>query len=58
METKITKDVVERVHSRIGFTNCFLVNPIGRGGGLAMFSNEDINFDVVNYSNYHIHTRI
>lgn len=58
LEIKILKGRVKRVKCRIGFANYFLVNPIGRSGGLSMLWNEDVTLVIVNYSNYHIHSRI
>lgn len=49
-------DRVKWVEQRIGFSNCFSVNLIGLSGGLAMMWSDDIALEVVNFSNFHIHT--
>lgn len=58
MEKKIPKDAIERVSYKIGFSHHFSIDPFGRSCGLFLFWNEDINLEIVNYFNYHIHTQI
>lgn len=37
---------------------CFFVDLIGRGGGIAIMWKEGIDFDILNYSADHIHSKI
>lgn len=39
---------------RLGFDNCFAVSREGMGGGLAMLWNEDLELEIISYSNHHI----
>ena len=38
----------------LGFNNRFVVPSSGRSGGLCIFSKDDINLEIKNYSHYHI----
>lgn len=58
IETKILTAQVEKIHCRNCLTHYFSVNPIGRGGSLALFWNDDITLEVINFSNFHSHTKI
>lgn len=46
------------VKHKIDFQNVFVVNPVGKKGGLTLFWKSDQPIEVVNYSNYHIHLKI
>lgn len=43
---------------KLGFTNCFVVDSVGRGGGLALFWKDDCDLIMLNYSMNHIHASI
>ncbi|XP_021742793.1 uncharacterized protein LOC110708878 [Chenopodium quinoa] len=54
-ETKIGKEAVESIKGRIGYTNAFGVACRGKSGGLCLFwSEEEINFALVSFSQNHI----
>lgn len=57
METKGSKSLLESVKRKIRFTNCFVVESIGKSGGLALMWNEDTLLNIVNYSQFHIHSK-
>ena len=54
METKAKKYILERVGSRIQFTNLFVVPHVNTGGGLALFWKSDLDVDVQTFSTNHI----
>lgn len=58
MEAKSSKNQMERVRCRVGFTNCCIVSSVGRSDSLATLWNDEILLDLVNLSNHHIHTKI
>lgn len=39
---------------RLGFDNCMAVSRNGMGGGLALLWNDDLELEIVSYSNHHI----
>ncbi|XP_042942727.1 uncharacterized protein LOC122276878 [Carya illinoinensis] len=53
-ETKCNRERVEMVRNRLGFVNSFVVNSLGRSGGLAMIWNENLNASLFSYSRHHI----
>ena len=54
IETKKKSHEMEWLRSRWKFDRCFLVDGIGRGGGLAMLWMEDAQVVIQSYSKYHI----
>lgn len=44
--------------NRVGLPNCFVVNSVGKRGGLAMLWREDINLESFNFSHFHMITKI
>ena len=54
METKAKKYILERVGSRIQFTNLFVVPRVNTGGGLALFWKSNLDVDVQTFSTSHI----
>lgn len=54
METKLKACRVEKIKMRLSFERCFVVEPIGRGGGLALMWRDDIYLEILNYSQRHI----
>lgn len=47
METKCSRRWVEKIGDKIGLNNLFVVDLVGRAGGLAILWNNEINFDVM-----------
>lgn len=45
---------MEGISVRLGFDNCFVVDALGRSGGLALFWQKRWDLAIVAYSNYHI----
>lgn len=37
---------------------CFVVEPVGKRGGLALFWDRDVDLEILNYSQWHIHSLI
>jgi hypothetical protein len=54
METKCRNAKMERVRVRIGFEGLFVVEPIGKSGGLAMLWRDSNTLEIQNYSRWHI----
>lgn len=49
---------VDRVRSRLGFENCFVVDCKGKSGGLILLWRDSIQVDIYNYSRHHINAMI
>lgn len=45
---------METLRRKLGFTNCFAVDPIGRSGGIAMLWKEEVQLEFFNYYLRHI----
>jgi hypothetical protein len=54
METKLRKEKMERIHYKLGFQILFVVDSVGKSGGLALLWGEDVVVDIQNYSHQHI----
>jgi exonuclease III len=54
METKLRKRKLETIRLKVGFANMFVVDCVGRSGGLALFWEEGWGVEVQNYSHRHI----
>jgi exonuclease III len=54
METKLRRERMEAIRHKLGFPNVFVVDSVGKGGGLALFWEEDIIVDIQNFSLRHI----
>jgi hypothetical protein len=57
-ETRQNKKVIEHVCVRLGFSRCWPVVVDGKGGGLALFWNDDVKVDLINYRQHHIDVKI
>lgn len=54
-ETKISKDVVEGLKGRIGFSNAFGVSSRGKSGAICLFlKNDMVDFQLIFFSQNHI----
>ena len=54
METKLRKNKMENVWMKIGFNNMFIVECVGKSGGLALFWEDGIDMEIQNFSQRHI----
>jgi hypothetical protein len=49
---------MENIRIRIGYNNMFVVDSIGRSGGLALFWNKEVDVEIKNYSQRHINAEV
>lgn len=49
---------MERIKSQTGFHNMFVVDCVGRNGGLALLWNEKVGLEIQNFSQRHINATI
>ncbi|XP_059431636.1 uncharacterized protein LOC132165159 [Corylus avellana] len=54
METKLRKVKMEVIRYKLGFSNLFVVDCVGKSGGLALLWGDDVVVDIQNYSQRHI----
>jgi hypothetical protein len=54
METKLRGEKMELILLKLGIPNMFIVDCIGRSGGLALLWDENVTLDIQNYSQRHI----
>jgi exonuclease III len=58
METKLRQKKLETIRCRIGYYGLFVVDCIGRSGGLALLWSSEISVEIQNYSQHHINAVI
>jgi hypothetical protein len=58
METKLQRTKMTCLRVKLGFDSMFVVDSVGRSGGLALFWKEDVQLEIQNYSNRHINAVI
>jgi hypothetical protein len=58
METLSTQKKMEFIRCILDFPGLFVVNPVGRSGGLALLWKEGPDLEIYNYSWSHIHAMI
>jgi exonuclease III len=58
METKLRSEKMERVRVQLGFEHMFVVDSVGKSGGLALFWAVDIGVEIQNYSRRHISAKV
>jgi hypothetical protein len=58
METKLRSNKMVEIKHKAGFTNVFVVDCVGRSGGLALMWGEDVDLEIINYNRKHIHANI
>jgi hypothetical protein len=56
METKLHKKKMENVRTKIGLNNMFVVESIGKSGGLALFWEDECRVEIKNFSHRHINS--
>lgn len=58
METKCDRKKMEEIRDRIGFMGCFVVDCVGRSGGLCLLWNEEVTVSIKSYTSHHIDVEI
>jgi exonuclease III len=58
METKCRKEKMESIRVRLGFSGMFVVEPVGRSGGLALFWTDVKTLEIHNYTRRHINALV
>jgi exonuclease III len=53
-ETRQHKDRVSNLHFRLGFNYSFVVDGIGKGGGLSLYWDDSIKLNIMLYGLHHI----
>ena len=54
LETQVNKARVEGLRHTLGYDKAFAVSSSGRSGGLGIFWNNNLNVEILPYSQYHI----
>lgn len=54
METKSRQHSLERIRVKLGFEGLFVVDPVGRSGGLALLWKESGSLEIQNFTRRHI----
>jgi len=54
METICTTKFMEGLRVQLGFSGLFVVDPVGRSGGLALLWKDTVNIEIFNFSRHHI----
>jgi hypothetical protein len=50
METKLRKNKMENIQTKTGFNNMFVVEYVGKSGGLALFWEDGCDVEVQNFN--------
>lgn len=58
MKTKLCINKMERIRIKVGFNNMFVVDCVGRSGGLSLLWNNELNLEIQNYNCRHINATI
>jgi exonuclease III len=58
LETKCQKNKLELLRVKMGYGGLFVVDPVGRSGGLVLFWRDDVNLEIQNFSRRHINSII
>lgn len=58
METKSLVTQMDKIRTKLRASCCFIVSFVGRNGGLALLWFESMKLEIVNYLDYHIHSKI
>jgi hypothetical protein len=58
METICSKQHMDNIRRKLGFDSFFVIDPVGKSGGLAFLWNSVSNVEVYNYSRRHINVMI
>ncbi|XP_059458992.1 uncharacterized protein LOC132188495 [Corylus avellana] len=58
METKLRSNKMEKVRWKLGFNNMFVVDCVGKSGGLAMLWQNEAGAEIQNFSRRHINATV
>jgi hypothetical protein len=58
IETLCSKKRLEYIRVKLGFTGLFVVDPVGKSGGLALLWKDERTLEIYNYSRRHINATI
>jgi hypothetical protein len=58
IETLCMHKQMEKIRSLLGFEGLFVMNPVGRSGGLAILWKRKNSLEIFNYSRFHINAVI
>ena len=58
IETKSSSNKMEFLRNKLGFSGLFVVDSVGRSGGLALLWHDESGLTIKNFSRRHIHTEI
>lgn len=58
METKLLASKFEGIRCKLRFGGCFVVDLMGRKGGLALLWEKEVDIEIINYSQHHIHAKM
>jgi hypothetical protein len=58
METKLPSHRMEAIKFKIGYASNFVVDNVGRSGGLALIWSEEVRVDIQNFSQRHISAKV
>ena len=56
MKTKMQRNKMENIRLKLGFSNMFVVDCVGKGGGLGLLWGENVVMEIQNYSHRHINS--
>jgi hypothetical protein len=54
METKLRKEKMVNIRCKLGFSGMFVVDSVGKGGGMALLWGDEICVTIQNFSQHHI----
>ena len=57
-ETKNKKTVMEKVKRQLKFDQCYVVEPVGKAGGLTLFWKEEVQVESITDGNFFIEVKI
>jgi polyhydroxyalkanoate synthesis regulator phasin len=58
IETKVKQKRLQGMRWKMGFEGVFVVDPVGRSGGLALFWKDSKEIEILNYLLRHIHAKV
>ncbi|KAK2647505.1 hypothetical protein Ddye_014994 [Dipteronia dyeriana] len=58
METKVNHVVMENIRVKLGYAGKFVVDVVGRKGGLCLFWSDNLDVSLLSYSLFHIDVRV
>ena len=58
IETQISSDRAEALAGSLGFDHSYAIGSLGRSGGIAVYWNDVVEIEVLDFSRYHIDTQV